>query len=269
MDDISFIPRSAKRVDRERPPGLFGREEVLPKPVSDWKSKVDPLTQKKRELLDFAWQRVAAQRILESLELHTYEWTIKQLKTRERLDKQDNRDKAQATFAMDRERSLISKGKVLRAITTARDGDDEVQTAAAVLSTLAAKRKAIDDYIDDGHVEEDGRATVVSHIEMTGNEWDILAKFVVVYEKARSHFLFEIVEEKVKRHFNAERIRADATGTKPLKYPDYKELLLARRVNSAQTEDLLSYILKPRDEGCPVGLWVAERMSEMKLCVNG
>ncbi len=76
MDDISFNPRSAKRVDRERPPGLFGREEVLPKPVSDWKSKVDPLTQKKRELLDFAWQRVAAQRILESLELHTYEWTI-------------------------------------------------------------------------------------------------------------------------------------------------------------------------------------------------
>ncbi len=78
----------------------------------------------------------------------------------------------------------------------------------------------------------------------------------------------KIVEEKVKRHLNAERIRADATGTKPLKYPDYKELLLARCVNSAQTEDLLSYILKPRDEGCPVGLWVAERMSKMKLLMD-
>jgi hypothetical protein len=95
-------------------------------------------------------------------------------------------------------------------------------------------------------------ATLVFLIEMTGNEWDILAKFVVVYEKARSHFLFEIVEEKVKRHLNAERIRADATGAKPLKYRDYKELLLARIINSAQTDDLLSYILKPRDEGCPI-----------------
>ncbi len=84
---------------------------------------------------------MAAQRVLESLELHTYEWTIKQLKTRECLDKQDNRDKAQATFAMDREGSLISKGKVLRAMTAAQDGDDEVQRAAAVLSTLAAQRK--------------------------------------------------------------------------------------------------------------------------------
>ncbi len=145
---------------------------------------------------------MAAQRILESLELHTYEWTIKQLKTRECLDKQDNRDKAHATFAMDRE---VSKGKVLRAITTAKDGDDEVQIAAAVVSTLAAKRKAIDDYIDSGSAEEDDRATLVSFIEMTGNECDIFAKFVVVYEKARSHFLFEIVEEKVKRHLNAER----------------------------------------------------------------
>jgi hypothetical protein len=190
MDDISFNPRSAKRVDRERPPGPFGRAEVLPKAVSDWKSKVDPLTQKKRELLDFAWQRVAAQRILESLELHTYDWTIKQ---RECLDKQDNRDKAQATFAMDREGALIAKGKILRAITTAKSGDNEVQVAAAVLSTLAAQRQAIDDYVDDGSVEED-RATLISHIEMTGNEWDILAKFVVVYQKVRSHFLFEIVE---------------------------------------------------------------------------
>jgi hypothetical protein len=131
-------------VDRERASGPFGREEVLPKLVSDWKNKADPLTLKKRELLDFAWQRVVAQRILESLELHTYEWTIKQLKTRECLDKQDNRDKAQATFAMDREGGLISKGKVLRAITTANEGGDEVQIAAAVLTTLAAKRKAID-----------------------------------------------------------------------------------------------------------------------------
>jgi hypothetical protein len=103
---------------------------------------------------------------------------------------------------------------------------------------------------------------------MTGNELDILCKFVVVYDKARCHFLFEIVEDKVTRHLNAETIRTNAIGPKPLKYLDFKELLLERCVNSVQTEDLLSYILKSRDEGCPVRLWVAERMSEMKLLMD-
>ena len=73
MDDISFNPRSTKRVDRERPPGPFGREEVLPKPVSDWKSKVDP------PRLRVAESGGTPQRIIESLELHIYDWTIKQM----------------------------------------------------------------------------------------------------------------------------------------------------------------------------------------------
>jgi hypothetical protein len=31
------------------------------------------------------------------------------------------------------------------------------------------------------------------------------------------------------------------------------------------TQDLLSFILKPREEGCPIYLWAAERISESNL----
>ncbi len=50
-----------------------------------------------------------------------------------------------------------------------------------------------------------------------------------------------------------------------LTYYQYKGLLLARTQNSELTQDLLDYILKPREEGCPVYLWVAERTSESNL----
>ncbi len=51
-----------------------------------------------------------------------------------------------------------------------------------------------------------------------------------------------------------------------LTYNRYKETFLARTQNSELTQDLLSYILKPREEGCPVYLWVAaERISESNL----
>ncbi len=34
------------------------------------------------------------------------------------------------------------------------------------------------------------------------------------------------------------------------------------------TQDLISYILKPREEGCPICLWAAERISESNLLTN-
>ncbi len=55
--------------------GRFGRgpfevNEPLPKPVQLWKASVNKATNKPQELLHFKWQRNAAQRVLESLELH-------------------------------------------------------------------------------------------------------------------------------------------------------------------------------------------------------
>ncbi len=85
-------------------------------------------TNKQQELLHFGWQRNSAQRILESLELHSYEWTVKAIKTRECLDKQDRRDIAVSTFAMSRNKDLLPVALELRDLDPTRPEDD---TAAA------------------------------------------------------------------------------------------------------------------------------------------
>jgi hypothetical protein len=97
-------------------------------------------------------------------------------------------------------------------------------------------------------------------------ELQIYQKMMEVYDKARSHFLFEIVELQVKRYLNAERLKAEAEDpARALTYVEYTELFLQRTQNSELTQDLLSYILKPREEGCPIYLWAAERISESNL----
>jgi hypothetical protein len=45
---------------------------------------------------------------------------------------------------------------------------------------------------------------------MNAIELQINLKMVEVYDLARSHFLFEIVEAQVKRFLNAERLKAEA-----------------------------------------------------------
>ncbi len=77
---------------------------------------VNKVTNKPQELLHFAWQQNSAQRILESLELHTYEWTVRAIKTRECLDKLDRRDIALSTFAMSRSKNLMPADLELRAM---------------------------------------------------------------------------------------------------------------------------------------------------------
>ena len=78
MDDPYLDARSSRRVWEDRPRGPFEVNEPLPKPVQLWKDRTNKTTNKPQELLHFGWQRNAAQRIFESLELHSYEWTVKQ-----------------------------------------------------------------------------------------------------------------------------------------------------------------------------------------------
>ncbi len=48
-------------------------------------------------------------------------------------------------------------------------------------------------------------------------------------------------------------------------WAEYKLTLLSRMQNSSTIDGLISFILKPRDNGCPIGLWVAERIAERRL----
>ena len=269
MDDPFLDSRSSRRVWEDRPRGPFEVNEPLPKPVQLWKDRLNQKTNKPQELLHFGWQRNAAQRILESLELHSYEWTVKAIKTRECLDKQDRRDIALSAFAMSRNRTLLPSALVLRALDLTRDTDNTaVLLALAKTNTRLLQIAAIDDEIQDvdSPTEEIDRTALVSLCDMDATELQIYTRMLEIYDKARSHFLFEIVELQVKRYLNAERLKAEAENQpRILSYAEYKELYLQRTQNSELTQDLLSFILKPREEGCPIYLWAAERISESNL----
>jgi hypothetical protein len=66
---------------------------------------------------------------------------------------------------------------------------------------------------------------------------------------ATCHFLPECCATAARRFLNAERTKADnAANPTPLKWEDYKKKLLKRMNNNPKSNELISYILKTREE---------------------
>ena len=81
-----------------------------------------------------------------------------------------------------------------------RDTDDTaVLRAIAKDNTRLLQVAAIADEIADANsfIEEADRAALLSLCDMDATEIQIYAKMLEVYDKARSHFLFDIVELQV------------------------------------------------------------------------
>ncbi len=79
----------------------------------------------------------------------------------------------------------------------------------------------------DSPIKEADRAALLSLCDMDLTELQIYSKMVEVYVRARSHFLFDIVEAQVKRFLNAERLKAEAENpVRVLSYGEYRELFL-------------------------------------------
>ena len=261
MDDPHFDHRSAKRFDRQRASGPFGVDEILPKKIAAWVNRKHPDTGRSQTLLNFVeWQRGQAARILQDFELHVYEWTLTAVKYRESLDKQDKRDVAQAVFARDRDARLMRHIAILRAQTLARDDDNEEQAEQVEQNLEGFYRVLVDELIadDDNDVREVDRSLLLTGVEMTRTEFDLFQTLTRVYDHARSHFVFELCEPATKRFLNALRIRHEEGGDR-MPWALYKTSLLERMQNSSTIDGLISFILKPRDNGCPISLWVAER----------
>jgi hypothetical protein len=169
MDDPYLDSRSSRRVWEERPRGPFDVNEPLPKPVQLWKSSANKSTNKPQELLHFKWQRNAATRVLESLELHSYEWTVKAIKTRECLDKLDRRDIALSTFAMSRSKNIVATAVELRALHLDRDEDNTAELRQqAARNTRLLQSGRIDELVLDPEslVVETDRAALLSTCSM-------------------------------------------------------------------------------------------------------
>ena len=267
MDDPHFDHKSAKRFDRQRASGPFGVDEILPKKIATWVNRKHPDTGKRQTLLNFTeWQRGQAARILQDFELHVYEWTLTAVKHRESLDKQDKRDVAQSVFAQDRDNRLGPHMVFLRGQTLEHEDDDGAQAEQVAQNLNAFRIALIDDIIADGDndVGESDRAVLMTGMEMTRTEFDLFLTLLRVYDHSRSHFVFEICEPSTKRFLNALRIRHEEGGAR-MAWSLYKIALLERMQNSSTIDGLISFILKPRDNNCPISLWVAERIAERRM----
>jgi hypothetical protein len=267
MDDPHFDHKSAKRFDRQRASGPFGVDEILPKKISTWVNRKHPDTGKRQTLLNFTeWQRGQASRILQDFELHVYEWTLTSVKHRESLNKQDKRDVAQSMFAQDRDQRLVPHMVLVQAQTLENENDDDAAAEQAEANLSVFRLALVDDLIesDENDVSERDRAVIMTGVEMTRTEFDLLLTLVRVYDHARSHFIFELCEPAAKRFVNALRIRHEEGGER-MPGALYKSSLLERMQNSSTIDGLISFILKPRDNGCPIGLWTAERLAKRRL----
>jgi hypothetical protein len=116
------------------------------------------------------------------------------MKTRECLDKLDRRDITLSTFAMSRNKSLLPFARDLRNIDVAREEDNTVALRlAAEENTRLLQIGAIDETVNDAGLPtvEDDKVALLSLCDMDHTELQIYAKLIEVYDRARSHFLFE------------------------------------------------------------------------------
>jgi hypothetical protein len=165
-----------------------------------------------------------------------------------REDKQDKRDVAQSVFAQDRDARLTQHMVFLRAQTLEREEDDE-QVAEQLAQNLGAFRLApVDDLVAsaDNNVTESDRSILMTGVEMTRTEFDLLLTFTRVYDHVRSHFVFEICEPATKRFLNALRIRHEEGGDR-MPWVSYKNSLLERMQNSSTIDGLILSFVEAAD----------------------
>jgi hypothetical protein len=163
------------------------------------------------------------------------------LSFRESLDKQDKRDVAQSVFAQDRDARLTPHMVFLRSQTLENDEDDDQHAEHVAQNMVASFRlTVIEDLINaaDNEVAETDRAVLMTCVEMTRTEFDLLLTLTRVYDHARSQFVLEICEPPTKRFLNALRIRHEEGGNR-MPWTLNKTSLLERMPKSSTIDGLI------------------------------
>jgi hypothetical protein len=120
---------------------------------------------------------------------------------------------------MSRNKSIRATALELRALDLARAEDDTAELRAeAARNTRLLQIGRIEELLADAGslILEADRAALLSICSMDSTELQIYLKMMEVYDFARSHFLFDIVDPQVKRFLNAERLKAEALNPPPV-----------------------------------------------------
>jgi hypothetical protein len=135
--------------------------------------------------------------------------------------------------------AILPAALELRTLDLAQDTDDTAALRSVArentrLLQVAAFEEAVTDAASP--LAEADRAAVLSLCGMDPTELQIYTKMMEVYDHAKSHLIFDIVEVQVKRFLNAERLRAEAEQpVRTLLYSEYKKLFLNRTQSSELT----------------------------------
>ncbi len=124
-------------------------------------------------------------------ELYVYEWTLTAVKFRESLDKQDKRDVAQSVFARDRNGRVVPLVRGIRALVFQAEDGEELDAARDRENLALLKRNVLEEMLADeeNDVEAADRPVMMTCLEMTQTEFDLLETLIRVYDEARSHFV--------------------------------------------------------------------------------
>ena len=93
-------------------------------------------------MIDFAWERASANRILDSLQTHTHKWTLSTVKKREAFDRADNSDSAQSLFVLDRFALRLADAETLRGLRAAPAAGADAAAQAAAAVALRTRQEA-------------------------------------------------------------------------------------------------------------------------------
>jgi hypothetical protein len=109
--------------------------------------------------------------------------------------------------------TILPAALELKTLDLAQEVDDTAALRAVArentrILQIAAFEEVIND--EDSPLVEADRAAVLSLCGMNPTELQIHTQIMEVYDRAKSHFLFDIVEVQVKRFLNADRLKAEA-----------------------------------------------------------
>jgi hypothetical protein len=164
----------------------------LPCDVNKLKNRLHPTTKARVLMIDFAWERASANRILDSLQTHTHKWTLSAVKKREAFDRADDSDSAKSLFVLDRFALRLADAETLRGLRAApAAGADAAAQAAAAVALRTRQEARVATWIADvaNPVVLTDKPALLTACELAPQELVVHKEFVRVHDASLCHFL--------------------------------------------------------------------------------
>jgi hypothetical protein len=266
MEDLRSSKFDSARANKQRSEQPLGQPLPPPKKVGDWIKRVQESKDPAVTPLDIDWETGPALRILASLETHAQEEVKSLVKKRSTFSSSDKSDNAPTLFRVDLFGERADLGSELRNLRAAHAGDSDADADGANRRQLGKTSTWISSSSGAGKdITELGRPALEMHCGLSQADVTTHGKLVRLYDIALCCWLCPCCEPNMARLLDAERITAVTAPSGEHKWEDHKATLLAQLRNTSESDDVLTFFLKARDENLHIRLWVAERRSERAL----